>query len=144
MVVVPGTFGGATTWASICAAASGGNSVVSTSFFAHAVRSTAASRNTPARADDKRNQPAATAPSAPAPAPAAKARKLSYKEQRELDGLPQQIAALEQEQVSIAAEMADGSLYVRDASRAAALGQRNAEIDDLLLQALERWEALGA
>jgi ATP-binding cassette subfamily F protein uup len=101
----------------------------------------AASKNTPARSDDKRGLPVAAAPT---PAPAAKTRKLSYKEQRELEALPQQISALEKEQQSIAAEMADGSLYARDASRAATLGQRNSEIDDLLLQALERWELLGA
>ncbi|APW36665.1 ABC transporter ATP-binding protein [Rhodoferax koreense] len=104
----------------------------------------AAAKTTPARMEEKRSAPAAPVAAAPSSAPAPKARKLSYKEQRELDALPQQIAALEQEQQAIAAEMADGSLYMRDAARAASLGQRNAEIDDLLLQALERWEALGA
>ena len=73
-----------------------------------------------------------------------KARKLSFKEQRELDGLPEHIAALEQEQTSITAELADGSLYTKDAARATTLGQRNAAIDELLLTALERWEILSA
>jgi len=104
----------------------------------------AASKNTTARTEDKRSAAPAPAPAVAATPPAAKARKLSYKEQRELDALPQQIGALEQEQQTIAAEMADGSLYGRDPARAATLGQRNAEIDDLLMQALERWEALGA
>ena len=74
----------------------------------------------------------------------AKARKLSFKEQRELDGLPEQIAALEQEQADITASLADGSIYAKDAARAATLGQRNAHIDEQLLAALERWEMLSA
>ncbi|MFZ4287663.1 ATP-binding cassette domain-containing protein [Variovorax sp. HJSM1_2] len=76
-------------------------------------------------------------------APAAKARKLSYKEQRELDALPAEIAALETEQASITAALADGKLYASDGSRASAMAQRSSEIDDLLMHALERWEALG-
>jgi ABC transport system ATP-binding/permease protein len=87
----------------------------------------------------------AAAPLAPAPAsaPAAKARKLSYKEQRELAALPGQIAALEAEQASIHEALADGSLYASDNARALALASRTAQIDDLLLEALERWEVLG-
>ena len=108
---------------------------------AKAIADAAGKANPAARIDDKKS--ATVAPAATAPAPAPKARKLSYKEQRELDALPQQIAALEQEQQAIAAEMADGSLYAKDPARAALLGARNTEIDDLLIQALERWEALG-
>ena len=91
--------------------------------------------------------PPAPAPSparAAAPAPAAKAAKLSYKEQRELDALPARIDALETEQREIHALLADGSLYARDPQRAATLNQRNAAIEDELMTALERWEALGA
>ena len=97
--------------------------------------------------DDK---PAASAkanaaPPPPAPvAPAAKARKLSYKEQRELEGLPERIAKLETEQASINAQLADGTLYASDNAKALQLAQRNAAIDGELLQALERWEALSA
>ena len=70
-------------------------------------------------------------------------KKLSYKEQRELDGLPALIAALEAEQQAIAEQLADGSLYASDAARAAELNARNAQIEDELMTALERWEALG-
>jgi len=97
--------------------------------------------------DDK---PAASAkanaaPPPPAPVvPAAKARKLSYKEQRELEGLPERIAKLETEQASINAQLADGTLYASDNAKALQLAQRNAAIDGELLQALERWELLGA
>jgi ATP-binding cassette subfamily F protein uup len=93
--------------------------------------------------------PAATpAPAAEAPAPkAASARKkLSYKEQRELDALPAQITALEGEQKRITEmlELDGGALYASDASRAAELAERHARIDDELLAALERQEELGA
>ncbi|MDT7837788.1 ATP-binding cassette domain-containing protein [Aquabacterium sp. OR-4] len=92
---------------------------------------------------------AAKGAAAPAPAPAVavaaaapKARKLSYKEQREFDELPKRIAALEAEQKTIDTTLADGSLYATDAARAASLAQRHAVIDDELLAALERWEQL--
>jgi len=95
----------------------------------------------------------AAAVSAPVPAPStapsavaatAKARKLGFKEQRELDGLPDLIAALETEQKEIAELLADGSLYAIDNARALRLASRSAQIDDELMTALERWEMLGS
>ena len=71
-------------------------------------------------------------------------KKLSYKEQRELEQLPAQIDALEAEQTAIRDELADGSLYARDGTRAAALHARDGEIEELLMQALERWSELSA
>jgi len=97
--------------------------------------------------DDKPTVSAKATATPPAPAPAAtaaKTRKLSYKEQRELAALPGRIAALEAEQTSINAQLADGTLYASDNAKALQLAQRNAAIDGELLQALERWEALGA
>jgi ATP-binding cassette subfamily F protein uup len=87
----------------------------------------------------------ATAP-APAPASGASAppRKLGYKEQRELEVLPARIEALEAEQQTIGAELADGSLFARDPQRGAALTARHARIEDELMGALERWEVLSA
>mgnify|MGYP000181480839 CR=1 FL=1 len=41
-------------------------------------------------------------------------------------------------------ELADGSIYQRDAGLAQQLFKRDAEIDDLLLEAMERWETLSA
>ncbi len=82
--------------------------------------------------------------STPAAASATKARKLSFKEQRELDGLPERIAALETEQRDIATLLADGTLYASDNARALGLAARSALIDDELLVALERWETLGS
>jgi ATP-binding cassette subfamily F protein uup len=86
----------------------------------------------------------ATPLATPAAAPAAKARKLSFKEQRELDGLPAAIAALEAEQLSITEALADGSLFAKDNAKALSLTSRAARIDEELMTALERWEALGA
>ncbi len=75
---------------------------------------------------------------------AARPRKLSYKEQRELDGLPARIEALEREQKDLAAILASAELYAEDPPRAEAAQMRYAQIDDELLAALERWEALGS
>ncbi len=87
--------------------------------------------------------PSKPAPAA-APAPAAQRKKLSYKEQRELDGLPGLIESLEQEQKLIHGELDGGALYGTDPARAAQLSERSAKIDGDLLSAMERWEALGA
>ena len=88
------------------------------------------SKNEPKRPPDKREQ--------------LQKKKLSYKEQRELEQLPAQIDALEAEQKAIREELADGSLYSRDGARATALHTRDGEIEDLLMQALERWSALSS
>jgi ATP-binding cassette subfamily F protein uup len=85
--------------------------------------------------------PAPVAASAIAPATQPK-RKLSYKEQRELDQLPARIGALEAEQKAIQAELADGSLYNNHYERAVSLQQRDAVIEEELLEALMRWEEL--
>ncbi len=86
--------------------------------------------------------PGAAKPTAAAAAAPPK-RKLSYKEQRELDALPGLIETLEQEQKAVHEELADGGLYTSDPERAVVLTERSAAIDDELMAALERWEALG-
>jgi ATP-binding cassette subfamily F protein uup len=103
---------------------------------ASAAASAAESRGAPAASEAPK--PARQAEGAPA------RKKLSYREQRELDALPGLIEALEQEQKAIHEELADGSLYSSDAGRAQRLAERNAQIDDELMDALERWEALGS
>ncbi|MEY4725845.1 MAG: hypothetical protein RLZ36_472, partial [Pseudomonadota bacterium] len=87
------------------------------------------------------------APETPKPAaaqPAAKARKLSYKEQRELDALPALIESLEAEQKETQAELNDSSLYASDPAKMAQLHKRDTEIEDALMTALERWEQLSS
>jgi ATP-binding cassette subfamily F protein uup len=89
--------------------------------------------------------PAPAAPVKPAPARTQAARrKLSYKEQRELEALPALIDSLEAEQKAIHDRIADGSLFAKEPQQAASLAQRSAEIEDELLAALVRWETLGS
>jgi ABC transport system ATP-binding/permease protein len=78
-----------------------------------------------------------------APSPPAAKRKLSYREQRELEALPARIEALEQEQREINQLLAGGGIYREDPERAAALAERSGTIEDELMAALERWEELG-
>ncbi|WP_341890568.1 ATP-binding cassette domain-containing protein [Variovorax sp. YR752] len=107
---------------------------------ARKLREQAAARSAPV----EKAKPAAAPASAPVGAPAPKARKLSYKEQRELDELPRRIEALEAEQKVLNTLLADPQSYVKDPQRTTAANKRVAEIDDELMAALERWEALGA
>jgi len=76
--------------------------------------------------------------------PTSKAKKLSFKEQRELEQLPQQIAALEAEQATISERLADSTIYAKEPAEAHKLSERFAEIDQLLLDSLERWEIIEA
>ena len=86
----------------------------------------------------------APTPAGPAPAAPVSGNKLSYKEQRELDALPDLIDALEKEQGALRLELADGSLYASNPQRAAALYSRDAAIEEELMTALGRWETLSA
>ncbi len=69
-------------------------------------------------------------------------RKLSYKEQRERDALPETIAALEQEQAEIAAQLEDGQLFATDPTKALQLSTRLAEVEAQWLTAMERLDEL--
>ena len=70
--------------------------------------------------------------------------KLSYKEQRELEELPQLIASLEDEQSAITAQLNAPDFYKTNPADARRMNARHAEIEGLLLDALERWERLEA
>ncbi|NHC03690.1 ATP-binding cassette domain-containing protein [Acinetobacter sp. 187] len=93
------------------------------------------------KSDVKKAQAKAEAAAAAA---APKKVKLSYKDQRALEQLPLEMEALEKEQAEINAQLADGSMFVSDADKAMKLSNRLTEIDDLLLEKLERWEELDA
>ncbi|MGE8537835.1 MAG: ATP-binding cassette domain-containing protein, partial [Acinetobacter sp.] len=73
---------------------------------------------------------------------AVKKAKLSYKDQRALEQLPAEMEALEKEQAEINAQLADGSLFVSDNAKAMQLSKRLSDIDEQLLEKLERWEEL--
>jgi len=70
-------------------------------------------------------------------------RKLSYKEQRELDELPGRIEALETEQAELNRQLADPDIYRKEGANVAAMHARVEAIDEELLVLLERWEQLG-
>ena len=71
-------------------------------------------------------------------------KKLNYKDQRELDQLPNLITALETEQQAIQQALADRTPYSSDSARAAALHAREGEIANTLMAALDRWQELSA
>jgi ABC transport system ATP-binding/permease protein len=98
---------------------------------------------TPKEAASKTNAPSQEANKV-APRATKSNVKLSYKEQRELDTLPGQIEALENEQKQIRLALEDSSLFAKDPAQATALFARDAEIDAALMAALERWEQLSA
>ncbi|WP_288384019.1 ATP-binding cassette domain-containing protein [uncultured Acinetobacter sp.] len=92
--------------------------------------------------DQKADIKKAQAKAAANTAPAQKKVKLSFKDQRELEQLPVEIEKLEAEQTQLSDQLADGSWFVKDAVAATAASERLAEIEELLLEKLERWEAL--
>jgi len=71
-------------------------------------------------------------------------RKLSYKEQRELDSMPERIEALELEQTKIQAAMSSSEYYRLGPEQTRQDKARVEQIDHELLALLERWEALQA
>lgn len=70
--------------------------------------------------------------------------KLSFNEQRELNALPEEIASLENEQIQLTEKLSDPEIFKNDYKQAAAWQTRISEIEEILLQKLERWEALEA
>jgi len=70
------------------------------------------------------------------------AKKLGFKEQKELDEMPQRIEALEREQEEITAALGTGALFRDNPAHARQLQQRASEIEEALLQLMARWEAL--
>ncbi len=70
--------------------------------------------------------------------------KLSYRETRELEALPAEIESLESEQHALAAKMSGADYYRQPADALRADQARSAEIERLLTEMLERWEALEA
>jgi len=69
-------------------------------------------------------------------------KKLSYKEQLELDELPQKIEKLDAELTQLTETMSDAGFYQRDKKEISEATQRLEEIEKALQQAYERWEQL--
>ena len=93
---------------------------------------------------DKAGATAALATSVALVQDATPKKKLSFKEQRELDALPATLAQLEAEQAKTRQLLQDGKLYTRDPAAASQLHARDVAIDEELLAALERQESLQA
>ena len=85
---------------------------------------------------------AAGKPAKPKPRPTPK--KLSYKDQRELDALPGLIEALEAEHAELAEAMADPAFFKQDQAEIASHTQRLEAVERELAEAYERWESLEA
>ena len=73
-----------------------------------------------------------------------RARKLTYKEQRELEGLPGKIESLEAEQQSIHARMSDPNFYRQAGDAIAAARDRLKLIERELEASYQRWQELDA
>ena len=71
-------------------------------------------------------------------------RKLSFSEQREIQALPAQIEALEQEQSTLHANMADPAFYRQPKEAVAAAVNRLTELAAEITHAYARWEYLEA
>ena len=69
-------------------------------------------------------------------------KKLSFKEQRELEALPTEIEQLEQEQTEIQAQFAQGDIYKQAPEQVKQQQERLDAIETLILEKLERWEWL--
>jgi ATP-binding cassette subfamily F protein uup len=74
----------------------------------------------------------------------AERKKLSFKEQRELEQLPDRIAALEAEQGVLQGRLADPAFYQGPADAVRDVQARLAKVDAEIDAALARWEALEA
>ena len=72
------------------------------------------------------------------------AGKLSFKDERELAGLPARIERLEAEQVELGRFFTDSDFYRRDAAEIAKTRARLDAVDAELRQTYQRWEALEA
>jgi len=91
-------------------------------------------------------KPAEKSVAAPAAATAAapKPKKLSNKEQRELEELPALIASLEDEQSTLSIALAAPDIYRQNPAEARRMTARIEEIETLLMAALEKWEQIEA
>jgi ATP-binding cassette subfamily F protein uup len=87
--------------------------------------------------------PSATKPAAK-PQPSKSAKKLSYKDQRDLEQLPSRIERLEAEREALEQRLADPALYRDGGADVSALQARIAELETALTADYARWEALEA
>nr|MBC8379692.1 ATP-binding cassette domain-containing protein [Planctomycetota bacterium] len=71
-------------------------------------------------------------------------KKLSYKEQKELEALPARIEELESERANLHEEMVSPAFYKQDPDEIAKVADRTKQIEEELTAAYARWEQLEA
>ncbi len=101
------------------------------------IRATQQNKVTAEPAKDQKNKTNSTAN-------VSKKLKLSYKDQRELEALPVEIEALENEQSVLSSQLADPAWFARDAAAATNAATRLAQIEQELMDKLDRWTILEA
>ncbi len=79
---------------------------------------------------------------APAQAKPASGKKLSYKLQRELDGLPAEIEQLEEEQQTLEKLTAEAGFYQKDQEEVSQVLQRLTDLAGLIEEKMDRWAEL--
>jgi ATP-binding cassette subfamily F protein uup len=89
----------------------------------------------PVKTEEKREAPRAAA---------AKPRKLTFKEQKELDELPKRLEVLEAEQQTLHATMADPAFYRESGNKVASTTARLENVERELAEAFKRWAELEA
>jgi len=95
------------------------------------------------RTEPARSEAAEEKPVRDKPKPA-RERKLSFKEKRELESLPQQIEALENEQGQLHERLADPNFYREAGGQVAELNARLGSIETELEVCYQRWDELDA
>ena len=88
------------------------------------------------------SEQSSTGPRADAPVKTAPRKKLSYKDQRELDALPERIETLEAELESLAELSASAEFYQQDADSIADTMAKMTALQEELDSSMERWLAL--
>jgi ATP-binding cassette subfamily F protein uup len=96
----------------------------------------------PALGAPKLTPQVAKTPAAPVAVPAVTARKLSFKEQRELEALPKRIETLDAEVAALTATIQDPEFYRQGPDAVNATNARLSAIELELAQAYVRWESL--
>ncbi|MDR1310574.1 MAG: ATP-binding cassette domain-containing protein [Burkholderiaceae bacterium] len=99
-------------------------------------------RTLAANAEKKMPAPSSRTQESTAPSPAPRKKKRSYREQNELDALPDTITALETEQKAIASRLSNPLLHQENREEGIRLSQRLAEIESQLAVCFNRWEEL--
>ena len=97
-----------------------------------------------ADARDASSDAAAAQPTSAAKAKPARPRKLSFREQKELEELPATLERLEAEQEALQTAMADPGYFKQSPETLAADGQRMKDLAEQLATAYARWEELEA